>query len=52
MKAYKFSKTEIKKLRDELAELLAMRGDARYEQAEVIGKIRAIECTLIVADCN
>jgi len=52
MKTFKFSKSEIKKLRDQLVALLAMRGDDRYEQAEVIGQIRAIESTLIVVDRN
>jgi hypothetical protein len=52
MKTLKFSKTEIKKLRDALAVLLAMRGDDRYEQVEVIGQIKAIESTLIVVDRN
>jgi hypothetical protein len=50
MKTFKFSKTEIKKLRDPLAVLLAMRCDCRYEQAEVMGQIKAIESTLIVVD--
>ena len=52
MKTFKFSKAEIKKLRDELAVLLAMRGDSRYEQAEVVGQIKAIQSTLTVVDRN
>jgi hypothetical protein len=52
MKTFKFSKAAIKELRDQLAVLLAMRGDCRYEQAEVMGQIKAIESTLIVVDRN
>ena len=52
MKTYKFSKAEIKKLRSEFAVLVAMRGDDRYEQAEVTRQIKAIESTLAVADRN
>jgi hypothetical protein len=48
MKTFKFSKAEIKKLQDELAVLVAMRGDDRYCQPEVIGQIKAIEHTLSV----
>jgi len=48
MKTFKFSKAEIKKLQDELSVLVAMRGDDRYCQPEVIGQIKAIEHTLLV----
>lgn len=52
MKTHKFSKAEIKKLRDELAVLVAMRGDDRYCQPEVVGQIKAIESTLVIVDRN
>jgi hypothetical protein len=52
MKTHKFSKAEIKKLQNELAVLVAMRGDDRYCQAEVTGQIKAIEHTLSVVVCK
>ena len=52
MKTHKFSKSEIKKLQNELAVLVAMRGDDRYCQTEVIGQINAIQHTLSVVVCK